>query len=658
MQGSQHSMMAKRGSMSGVLKGVTPKSMSESKTRRNPLGAYVTDQGVEFRVWAPKAEGVDVLLGNGRTFSLDKDAGGYFSGVTSSAIPGMTYRYRLDGGRDFPDPCSRFQPEGPHGSSQIVDSSAYRWRDEDWPGVKMAGQVIYELHIGAFTKEGTFEAAIQELDGLKHLGVTLLELMPIAEFPGRWNWGYDGVCLFAPSHMYGDYDGLKRFVEAAHKRGLGVILDVVYNHFGPDGNYLSAFSDDYVTDRYPNEWGQALNFDGPRSEGMRDLVVQNACYWIKEFRLDGLRLDATHAIHDANATHVLGELSLEARRAAGQRPIVLIAESEQQDMRALRPVDEGGWGLDAIWSDDFHHACRVALTGRREAYYTDYFGAPQELVSAVKRGFLYQGQRYHWQDKPRGTVVGREPAGHFVFYLENHDQIGNTLMGDRLHQMTSPGRYRAMTAFWLLAPQTPMLFMGQEFAASSNFLYFVDFAGHELGPKVRNGRQEFLSQFPSYATEDAQASMVDPSDPSAFERSKLDWAERQAHAPLYQFHCDLLRLRREDAVFSAQARDQLDGAVLGPDAFAIRYFEETGRDRLLIVNLGVDLHLVPAPEPLLAPQQTGNWNLVWSSDHPQYGGPGTVIPLTDKGWHLPAESATVFRIEDDVGEAAREQNHG
>ncbi len=522
----------------------------------------------------------------------------------------------------------------------------------------MHGQVIYELHIGAFTVEGTFDAAIKELDALKRLGVTLLELMPIAEFPGRWNWGYDGVGLFAPSHTYGDHDALKRFVDAAHEKGLGIILDVVYNHFGPDGNYLPWFSDDYVTDRHPNEWGKAVNFDGPGSEGVRDFIIQNACYWIDEFRLDGLRIDATQAIHDGGPRHILGELSTQARLAAGQRSIVLIAENESQAIRAIRPVDEGGWGLDAIWSDDFHHVCRVAVTGRREAYYTDYLGTPQELLSAVKRSFLYQGQRYHWQDKPRGTVVRQEPASSFVFYIQNHDQIGNTLMGDRLHTMTSPGRYRVITTLFLLSPQTPMLFMGQECAASSPFLFFVDFAGRDLGPKVRKGRQEFLSQFPSYGSAEAQASMLDPNNPTVFERSKLDWSERREHEPIYRLHCDLLRLRREDLVFSAQARDRLDGAVLGSHAFAIRYFEETGYDRLLVVNLGADLHLVPAPEPLLAPHPTGYWHLMWSSDHPQYGGPGAVNPLTDKGWHIPGESATVFRIERDVVAATREEQHG
>jgi len=617
--------------------------------RTVPLGAQVVETGVQFRLWAPKAHRIEVVFGSGNTQSLRRDdETGYFTAIISEASPGMTYRYRVDGKHDFPDPCSRFQPEGPHGPSQIVDSSAYRWRERDWPGVRMAGQVIYELHIGAFTEEGTFDAAVRELDALKRLGITLLEIMPIAEFPGRWNWGYDGVCLFAPSHRYGDYDALKRFVDAAHETGLGVIVDVVYNHFGPDGNYTSVFSDDYVTDRYPNEWGQALNFDGPGSEGMREFVVQNACYWIEEFHLDGLRIDATHAVHDASDHHILGELAAQARRAAGRRTIVLIAENESQDIRALRPVGKGGWGLDAVWCEDFHHVSRVAATGRSEAYYTDYRGTPQEFISSLKRGFLYQGQRYHWQRKARGTVVDQEPAGSFVFYIQNHDQIGNTLTGNRLHTLTSPGKYRVLSAVTLLAPQTPMLFMGQEYGASTPFLYFVDFGDHEIGPKVKQGRQEFLSQFPSYASDEAKKSMFDPNDLMTFERSKLDRGERSTHGPLYRLYRDLLRLRREDLVFSAQSRGRIDGAVLGLHAFVIRYFEETGYDRLVVVNLGADLHFVPAPEPLLAPRQDGYWSLLWSSDHPQYGGPGIVDPLTDAGWHIPAESATVFRIERNV----------
>lgn len=609
------------------------------------LGARVEERGVSFRVWAPKAKEVDVVFENGKSEPLTQDRDGYYHGISLQAQVGMTYRYRLDRGEAFPDPCSRFQPQGPHGPSLIVDPAAYTWNDQHWPGVEMAGQVIYEFHVGALTHEGTFEAAIERLDFLKRLGMTLLELMPIAEFSGRWNWGYDGVCLFAPSHHYGDYAAFKRFVDAAHQMGLGVILDVVYNHFGPDGNYLPAYSDQYTTDRYPNEWGESVNYDGPGSSGVREFVVQNACYWIDEFHLDGLRIDATQSIHDAGSPHILAELSTATRRVAKPRTIVLIAENEPQDIRAVWPVEEGGWGLDAMWSDDFHHLTRVAATGCREAYYTDYLGGPQEFISAVKRGFLYQGQRYHWQDKARGSVVHHEPASSFIFYLQNHDQIGNTLHGSRLPTLTSPGRYRAITALWLLAPQTPMFFMGQEFSASSEFLFFVDFAGHDCGPKVYNGRQQFLAQFPSYASDDARMSMLDPNHPVAFERSKLDWSEVETHASICRLHSDLLRLRRGDVVFSAQARQRLDGAVLGSHAFAIRYYEGTGRDRLVVVNLGADLHLVPAPEPLLAPQPMGEWKLIWSSNQPQYGGPGTVNPLSQQGWHIPAESTTVFCIE-------------
>lgn len=625
------------------------------------LGARVVeDGGVSFRVWAPKAKDVEVVFENGESERLTCDENGYFQALAHGAKGGMTYRYRLDGLEAFPDPCSRFQPAGPHGPSQIVDPNAYRWNDQLWLGVQMAGQVIYELHVGAFTEEGTFDSAIERLDFLKALGITLIEIMPIAEFPGRWNWGYDGVSLFAPSHLYGDYEALKRFVDAAHLRGIGVILDVVYNHFGPDGNYLHAYSDHYTTDRHPNEWGAAINYDGPGSNGVRDFVVQNACYWISEFHLDGLRIDATQSIHDAGTPHILAELSLATRRVARPRSIVLIAENEPQDIRAVWPVEQGGWGLDAMWSDDFHHLTRVAATGCSEAYYTDYRGGPQEFVSVLKRGFLYQGQRYHWQDKPRGTVVGHEAASSFIFYMQNHDQIGNTLNGERLHTLTSPARHRAITAVWLLAPQTPMLFMGQEFSASSEFLFFVDFADLECGAKVYKGRQQFLAQFPSYASDDARMSMLDPNHPMAFRRSKLDWAEPEKHAPVYRLYSDLLRLRREDLVFSAQARHRLDGAVLGSHAFVIRYYEGTGRDRLMVVNLGADLHLVPAPEPLLAPHPKGKWNLIWSSNHPQYGGRGTVNPLSEQGWHITAESTTVFCIEpivsDDQGSS--EPQHG
>ncbi len=613
--------------------------------RHSRLGAWVEPGGVRFRVWAPKRSRIDVVFEDGgRSFPLLKDEQGYFSGLVPIAAAGMRYRYRVDNGDAYPDPCSHYQPQGPHGPSLIVDHRAYRWRTADWPGLRMLGQVLYELHVGTFTPEGTLDAAAGQLDELKDCGITTIELMPLAEFPGRWNWGYDGVDLFAPAHVYGDPDALKRFVDAAHERGLGVILDVVYNHFGPDGNYLLTYSDAYVTDRHPNEWGQAVNFDGPGARGVRDFVVQNACHWIEEYRLDGLRLDAVHAIVDESPLHILAELSQQARAAAGDRPIILIAECESQLIQAIQPIEQGGWGLDGIWSDDFHHICRAALTGRSEAYCSDYRGSAQELISAVKRGFVYQGQRYEWQRKPRGTVVKDEPAHGFVFFLQNHDQVANHLHGERVHALTSQARYRAVVALLLLAPETPLLFMGQEFGSTSPFLFFADHKP-ELAAAVYQGRKKFLSEFPSYATPEAQDAVPDPSDPAAFERSRLDFSERQRHAPLYRLHRDLLHLRREDMVIARQDRGSIDGAVLGPQAFALRYCTTTDDDRLLVVNLGPDLNFVPAPEPLLAPVAHGAWTLRWSSDHPRYGGPGIVNPLTETGWRIPGATATFFAAE-------------
>jgi maltooligosyltrehalose trehalohydrolase len=636
--------------MKGVAAEVVPAPAPEYQAPSacaSRLGAQVTAEGVHFRCWAPKPRKLEVVLEpQGTAHALTREPDGHWAGVVAEASTGMTYRYRVDGKDLYPDPCSRYQPGGPHGASLIVDRDAFHWGDDAWPGLTMHGQVIYELHIGTFTQGGTFDSAIARLDALKDLGITVIEVMPVAEFPGRWNWGYDGVGLYAPAHVYGDPEAMKRFVNEAHLRGLGVILDVVYNHLGPEGNYLPAFSDDYFTDRYPNEWGQAINFDGPGSQGTREFFIQNACYWIEEFHMDGLRLDAVHAFHDAGPVHVVAELSQAARKAAGKRSIILVAECEAQWVCTIQPVAQQGWGLDGVWSEDFHHTALVAATGRSEGYYTDYRGTPQELISCVKRAFLYQGQRYQWQGKPRGTVVSREPAEGFVFFLQNHDQIANQLRGDRLHQKTSPGLLRALTALLLLAPETPMLFMGQEFAASAPFLFFVDFPPGELARQIHEGRKEFLAQFPSYGSPDAQAAMIDPSAPAVFQRSTLDWSECERQGEWYRLHRDLLRLRREDPVVARQARDQMDGAVIGAAAFVLRYAGQEGDDRLLLVNLGADCDYRPAPEPLLAPPPARAWSLVWSSDAPAYGGPGAIPPLTETGWAIPGGSATFFSTRD------------
>jgi maltooligosyltrehalose trehalohydrolase len=598
--------------------------------------------GVHFRLWAPKRQRAEVVVEGGSIVALHSDPDGYFSGEVSDAGPGTLYRFRLDGSTDYwPDPASRFQPEGPHGPSLVIDPDAFHWSDQGWPGIRLEGQVIYETHIGTFTKAGTYAAAREQLRELKDFGITCIEIMPIAEFPGEFGWGYDGVDLFAPAHIYGTPDDLKQLVDDAHKIGLAVILDVVYNHLGPDGNYLKEFSDWYFSDRN-TEWGEALNFDGSHSEDVREFFIENAAYWIREFHFDGLRLDATQQIIDESPTHVLVEIGRAAREAAGSRSIILVNENEPQHAKLVRPVKRGGYGLDALWNDDLHHSAVVALTGKSQAYYSDTAGRPQEFISAAKYGYLFQGQRYSWQKQRRGTpALDLDPA-QFVVYLENHDQVANTGRGQRMHQMTSLGRLKAMTAYILLLPGTPMLFQGQEFASSAPFLYFADH-NPELSRKVNEGRLKFLAQFPNLGTQEMQQCFAKPNDRATFERCKLDFGERKKNADIYRMHRDLLRLRREDKVFRAQKPRSLDGAVLAEEAFLIRYFGENGDDCLVLVNLGRDLNLHVTPEPLLAGPEKTQWSTIFSTESPDYGGCGTSEVQTENGWQIPAEATVVLK---------------
>ena len=608
---------------------------SSTVERRLPIGAEAAPGGVHFRVWAPKRRRVAVALEGGGEHELRREPGGYWAGLVSAARVGSLYRYRLDDDeRIYPDPVSRCQPAGPHEPSEVVDPCGYRWRDDGWRGIELPGQVIYELHVGAFTREGTGAAAAGQIEELARLGVTVLELMPVAEFPGSFGWGYDGVHPFAPTRLYGRPDDFRAFVDRAHGLGLAVILDVVYNHLGPSGNYFRAFADDYFTERYTTEWGEAMNFDGPNAGPVRELFTCNAAYWVDEYHLDGLRLDATQCMYDASPTHVVAEVTAAARRAARGRGTIVVAENEPQDTRLVREM-----GVDALWNNDLHHSAIVALTGRNEAYYSDYMGTAQELVSAARHGFLYQGQRYLWQRRRRGTSTRGLPLAAFVTFIQNHDQIANSAKGERVHRQSSPARYRAMTAFMLLIPGTPMLFMGQEFAASAPFLYFADHAGEEgLNELVRRGRRAFLEQFASVAHPETGRRLADPADPATFERCKLDHGERERHGWAYALHRDLLRLRREDPTLRAQR--PVDGAVLGPEAFVLRFAGEEEDDRLLLVNLGRDMRLVPAPEPLLAPPAGTRWAVRWSSEDPAYGGYGTPPPETDEGWWLRGEAAT------------------
>ena len=622
--------------------------------RRLPVGAELVPGGVHFRVWAPDHTAVRVVVESGAAVGehmLEAEAGGYFSGLVRGVAAGDRYRLRPGDGDAFPDPASRHQPDGPHGPSAVVDPAAFAWTDGGWKGVEPRSTVLYEMHVGTFTKEGTFAAAIEHLPELAACGVTCLEVMPVNEFPGRFGWGYDGVNWFAPTRLYGRPDDFRRFVDAAHRSGLGVILDVVYNHLGPDGNYLGQFARAYFTDRHKTEWGTAINFDGPDSGPVREYVLANVAHWIGEYHLDGLRLDATQNIYDDKPPpeHILADIGRTARAAAGGRHVILVNENESQHSELCRPTDRGGYGLDMLWNDDFHHSAMVALTGRNEAYYTDYLGDPQEFVSAAKYGYLYQGQWYSWQEQRRGRPGLDLPPAAFVTFIQNHDQVANSGRGLRAHQLTSPGRYRAMTALMLLAPGTPMLFQGQEFASSAPFHYFADH-GPELAKLVEAGRVEFLHQFRSLKDPRMRAVFAPPHDPATFERCKLDHAERERHAEAYRLTRDLLRIRREHPGVNEQRPRGVDGAVLGPGAFCLRFFAANGHDRLLVVNLGRDLHLLTCPEPLLAPPAGHQWWVALTTDAAEYGGSGGQPPDTaDDGWRVPGEAAVLLAPEPNTG---------
>ncbi len=609
--------------------------------RRLTVGAEMQPGGgADVRVWAPACRSVELVSPDTpRVLPMAREPDGHFRVFDNQARAGGRYWFRLDGDRLRPDPASRYQPGGPHEPSAYVDPSAFPWTDGGRGGLRPVGQVVYEIHVGTFTREGTWRAAAAQLDELRRIGITVLEMMPLAEFPGRFGWGYDGVDLYAPAHLYGDPDDLRAFVDRAHSVGLGVILDVVYNHLGPDGNYLADFSPDYFTDKYTNDWGRAINFEG--ADPARAFFVQNARYWIEEFHFDGLRLDATQDVKDASPRHVIAEIVSAARGAAGAVPIFIVAENEPQHTVLARDPARGGYGVDALWNDDAHHTAMVAMTGRREAYYRDYQGTAQELISCARFGYLYQGQWYSWQSQTRGTpALDLMPAA-FVTYLENHDQVANSASGKRLHQLASPGRHRAMTAWMLLGPATPMLFQGQEFSSSAPFLYFADH-NPDLAEAVGRGRVEFLSQFPSLTDDCVVQALARPASAATFEACKLDFAERARHADAYALHTDLLALRRDDPVLSRAGAYRPEGAVLGAGTFLLRYIDAQIGDRLLIVNLETDLDFTPAREPLLAPPADARWRQAWSSEALRYGGQG-VRPLDPDGpWLISGGSAMFF----------------
>src|SRR5581483_54329 len=510
------------------------------------MGANLVPGGTAFRVWAPEAAGMELQLrlndGCDRRLAMSSLSDGTWHLIVPGVGAGALYKFAPNGAEAYPDPYSRFQPNGVHGPSMVIDTSAFEWHDAGWHGIDRERLVVYEAHVGTVTPEGTFDGLVAQLDDLRDLGVTAVELMPVAQCSGGRNWGYDGVDLFAPSWSYGGPAGLQRLIDAAHQRGLGVILDVVYNHFGPEGNYLRAFSRQYFTDHYQTPWGDAVNYDGQGSAWVRKLAIDNALSWVHDFHVDGLRLDATFAIHDRSPRHLLQELSYAVRQSLPpDRPVVLIAETSENDARYFKPAAEGGFEFDLVWADDFHHAVHTHLTADRHGYFADYQGTAEEIARTIGQGFLYEGQTSSLTGEPRGTAARRWPAWRFLYCLQNHDQVGNRALGERLNQLVDLASYRAVSVLLLALPYSVLLFMGQELASSAPFLYFTD---HEpdLGQLVTAGRRAEFASDPAFGPAEQ---VPDPQAQSTFDRSKLDPQQRRREpgSQVRQLYQELLALR-------------------------------------------------------------------------------------------------------------------
>ena len=569
-----------------------------------PFGAASRDDGtVRFRLWAPTAAFVSLRLndsshpsGRQRHLQMPRDAKGWYEIVTDAA-PGMQYRFAIDGKQSVPDPASRFQPAGVHGPSEVINPRSYEWRDDNWRGRPWHEAVIYELHVGTFSPQGTYAGAEKKLDYLADLGITAIELMPISSFPGDRNWGYDGVLPYSPTANYGRPEDLKRFIDAAHARNLMVFLDVVYNHFGPEGNYLWLYAPQFFTDRHHTPWGQAINFDGAESRPVRDYFIHNAIYWLEEYRFDGLRLDAVHAIKDDSRPDILTELAGTVRnRFANDRIIHLVLENDHNAARYLCPKDPHRTDpranpalYDAQWNDDIHHPLHIFLTGEKGAYYSDYAQDPIEhLGRSLAEGFSYQGQASQYRNGDlRGEPSRCLPPTSFVSFLQNHDQVGNRAFGERISQLAEAAALKAALAILLLAPSPPLLFMGEEFAAATPFLFFCDF-GPDLAAKVSEGRR---AEFPQFMTMRAgQSKIPNPNSRDTFLRSRLDWTSvsETFHRAWLDFYRRLLTLRQNEIVplIPKIAVGQAQYQILGACALRVRWPLARGGSLKLLANLG------------------------------------------------------------------------
>lgn len=551
------------------------------------LGANRSGDTVEFRVFAPEAQQVTLQLHGRGDVEMTPEGDGCFSYRAAGVAPGQRYSYALDGQGSWPDPWSRSQPDGVHGPSAVVDPTSFAWHDADWKGRRREHLVIYELHVGTFTPEGTFAAAAERLPWLRDLGVTAVELMPVAAFPGGRNWGYDSAALFAPTAAYGTADDLRRFVDTAHALGLAVLQDVVYNHLGPDGAYLAAFVPRILTDRHRSSWGKGIDLDGPESAYVRRSLLDNALHWLVEYHMDGLRIDATHALVDESPSHLLAELTREVRSLLGDGPLVhLIAEDDRNLARLVQPLERGGYGLDGLWADDFHHIVRRRVAGDREAYYQDFEGTTEELARVLRQGWLYTGQTSPYRGKPRGEPPTEVPLPACVICIQNHDQVGNRAFGDRLHHQIDPETWLTVSALLLMAPETPLLFMGQEWAASTPFLFFTDH-DEPLGSAVTEGRRDEFRAFSAFDADTAREAIPDPQGDETFRTSVLRWDEVEEgfHARCVRVYRQLLDLRRALLFDAPRTSDDVRTAAPDNDTLLLEQGIADGGRMLVVVSL-------------------------------------------------------------------------
>jgi maltooligosyltrehalose trehalohydrolase len=605
------------------------------------LGAIcLGDERCRFLVWAPTPDQIELHIHepDERTIELSAFGDGYFHAEVDNLPTGALYSYRING-NDRPDPASRWQPEGVHGPSAVVDPGAFQWTDGEWSGAHQADLVFYELHVGTFTPEGTFDAIIPRIAELRDLGITAIELMPVGQFPGARNWGYDGVQVWAVQHSYGGPEGLRRLVDACHARGIAVFLDVIYNHVGPEGNYLGEYAP-YFTDVYLTPWGAGINYDQPESDNVRRYFIQHALHWLDEYHIDGFRLDAIHAIRDINPRPFLRDLTdaIHARASELGRRVQVIAESNMNDPRVVNPGVVGGYGMDAEWSDDFHHALHAFVTGERTGYYRD-FGRFEDVVRAYRHGFVYTGQHSWFRGRSHGDVPRLYRGENFVVFSQNHDQVGNRAVGDRLSAMVPFEVQKTLAGLVILSPYLPLLFMGQEWGETAPFPFFIDHGDPDLVEAVRQGRQREFARF------DWPGEVADPADPKTLERAKLQWhvCAEPKQAALRAFHKELLRLRREHPVLRTLDMASMD-TIAYPERRTFVARRELGIDEVLVVYC---FH--PAGATIDVETTPGTWRALLDSAGVDWHGPGTTRPaeLVSDGWlsiAMAPYGCTVFEL--------------